>query len=256
VTESFKNFLNNISVSGISSSTIDEKKPFFSFLFYNSSHGYCEINNNLQPFTPVIENCNRFDISHATDQTGYYNRYRNALYLIDKEVHEIIKALKTHQQLDNTVIMITSDHGEEFNDNKQGYFGHASNFTRYQTQVPLIVFWPGEKPTSFDHRTTHYDIVPTLMEKLLGSQSPIKNYSIGKNLLQDKPHHQSPYLIMGSYIGLGIVEADRITSLYPSGEFQITELNAQPIAGAGMRMPIMQSVFEDLRRFYQVDALK
>jgi hypothetical protein len=40
---------------------------------------------------------------------------------------------------DNTIVIITADHGQEFNENKLNFWGHNGNFTKYQTQVPLII---------------------------------------------------------------------------------------------------------------------
>lgn len=238
ITEAFKTFLNTAQ---------SKKQPFFSFLFYDSTHAYCQIKNNSTPHTPIIQECNRLSFTRETDPIPYLNRYKNTLLLVDAQIKQVLDSLEKYKLLDNTVVIISGDHGEEFNDNKLGFFGHTSNFTRYQLQTPLIIYWPGEQPKIYNHITTHYDIVPTLMEKLLGCQSPAYHYSTGNSLLAYKKY---PFLIAGSYIGLGIIEPDRITTLYPTGEFQITNPNGTLIDNAKLRASVIQDAFQELKRFY------
>jgi hypothetical protein len=252
ITQSFQDFIVQYSAQNKTQTQKQTQKPFFSFLYYVSSQAYCKIDNKnvLEPFTPAVKNCNRLTLHKESDPIPYFNRYKNALHFIDKKLGQVFESLKTHQLLENTVVIITGDHGEEFNDNHLGYFGHTSNFTRYQVQTPLIVYWPGEKPHSFNHMTSHFDIAPTLMEKLLGSQSEVKDYSIGTSLLDN---HVRPYLIVGSYIGLGVIEKDkdRLITIYPTGEYQITHGNAEPQENAELPMDIIREMIQALRRFYQ-----
>ncbi|HEX2548336.1 MAG TPA: DUF3413 domain-containing protein, partial [Gammaproteobacteria bacterium] len=197
VTKSFKKFISE-----------DTKltQPFFSFLLYDSAHSFCAGTENTEPFTPAAAECVRFSLTNKKDSALYFNRYKNAVHFIDKEIAEVIQTLKTKNLLDNTVIIITGDHGEEFDDNHQGYFGHAGNFTPYQVQTPLIAYFPGEKPQIFTHQTSHFDIVPTLMTHVLGVTNPITAYSVGTQLLDETLRS---YLIVSSYIDFGVIEPDR-----------------------------------------------
>jgi len=222
--------------------------PFFGFLFYDAAHSYCAVPNNLVPFHPVAKICNRMSLSQATDPEPYFNRYKNSLLLVDEEIGQVLQLLKDHHLLDNTVVLITGDHGEEFNDNHLGYWGHASNFTHYQVQTPLILYWPHTPPKKISYMTTHYDIAPTLMTQLLGCTTLPDQYSDGVSLFQSKP---ISYLLVGSYIGFGIIEKDRITSIFPSGNFQITQPNGQLTHDTELRLPVMQSALRDMRKFYQ-----
>ena len=80
-------------------------------------------------------------------------------------------------------MVITSDHGQEFNDNGGNYWGHGSNYTRYQTGYRCCctrlrcagVHW---------HRTTHFDVLPTLMRDHLGCTTPFPSYSVGRSLFE------------------------------------------------------------------------
>ncbi len=223
--------------------------PFFSFLFYDSTHAYCQIDNViLTPFQPIIEKCDRTNRINNENRERYLNRYKNSLRFVDEQIKLVLDSLKNYKLLENTIIIITGDHGEEFGDTRLGLFGHGSNFTHYQVQTPLIVYWPDEKPKTFDHLTTHYDIVPTLMEKALGCNTIRKAYSIGGSLFDNKVY---PYLIAGSYIGLGIIEQDRITNIFPTGHFQMTDPNGNILKENLLQPSIIQEALEVLTQFYK-----
>jgi membrane-anchored protein YejM (alkaline phosphatase superfamily) len=66
-----------------------------------------------------------------------------------------------------------------------GYWGHGSNFTRWQTQTPLIVMAPGQFVAKQEKKVSlHQDVVPTLMQEVLGCAAPVNTYSNGLNLFQ------------------------------------------------------------------------
>lgn len=224
------------------------EKPFFGFAFYDSAHSYCAFPEDLLPREPAIKNCNRMELTNETDPAPYFNRYKNALSLVDHQIQQIFANLKKHNLLENTVVVITGDHGEEFNDNHLNYWGHASNFTHYQTQTPLIIYWPKESPNTYAHQTSHFDIAPTLMHKLLSCENEAHQVSLGQSLFNST---HRPYLIVGSYTGYGIIEPGQITDISPSGNFRLEQLDGKPMPGAKLNKPVIQSVFHDLRRFYK-----
>jgi membrane-anchored protein YejM (alkaline phosphatase superfamily) len=223
-------------------------QPFFSFLFYDSAHSYCNVNNASKPFQPAIEQCDHLSLTSQTDPRPYINRYKNALHNVDAEVQQVLQTLKERALLDNTVVVITGDHGEEFNDDHMGYWGHGSNFTHYQVQTPLVVYWPGENPAVFDHATSHYDIAPTLMNKLLGCSTPSVDYSLGTDLLDKSA---KSYLIANSYLNLGVMEGDQITTITSSGGLQIDQENGGNLHSTNLNSVIIKKVIADLGRFYK-----
>lgn len=47
----------------------------------------------------------------------------------------------------------------------------------------MIVAWPGRRQGAvFQHRTSHYGVVPTLMQALFSCSNPSSDYSVGQNL--------------------------------------------------------------------------
>lgn len=235
ITSEFKQFITHTS------------EPFFSFLFYDAAHSFCYGNSPARLFQPSITVCDRLTYTNATNPIPTFNRYKNALYYIDELVAKDLALLKKRHLLDNTIVVITGDHGNEFNDNHLGYWGHASNFTHYQTQTPLIIHWPDKKPTLVKHLTTHYDIVPTLLNRLFGCQNHISDYSIGQSLFDTK---QRPYLLLHSYTNVGIIKNKRIITIYPSGTFQVQDLRANVLPTNLLPMKTVLSAIAQTKRFY------
>lgn len=225
-------------------------KPFFSFLFYDTAHNYCGggARENRTPFTPAIAECKRFSLTATTDPLPYLNRYHNAVHYIDGQVQRVLTDLQQKGLLKNTIVVITADHGEEFDDEKLNYWSHASAYTRFQLQVPMLIYWPGMPPRDFGYMTTHYDLVPTLMQKVLGCHSNVANYSVGQSLFdRQRPH----WFIAGSYGDYGIVTPEQVVRIYPGGDFVINQRNGHPKPKARLNAPVMRSVYQQLNYFYQ-----
>jgi arylsulfatase A-like enzyme len=90
---------------------------------------------------------------------GYYA----AVSALDDCIGRLIDRLKATGRYENTVIILTSDHGEHFNyralHNKST--GHDESL-----RIPLIVSWPAGIETGqvFDHLVGIHDVLPTVLE--------------------------------------------------------------------------------------------
>ncbi len=226
----------------------DSNQPFFSFLFFDAAHSYCGTDIIPGPFQPTATRCNRLTFNKKRDYQEYLNRYKNAVLTVDAEVNQVINILQSSNLLKNTVVMIVGDHGEEFDDGNKGFYGHASNFGRYQVQTPLVMYWPGEKPKSFHHKTSHFDVAPTLMAKLLGCLNKPSDYALGTSLLDSKLR---PYFIISSYVDFGVIEPERITTIYSVGNYHIEKPNGDAMDDSIINIAMMRKVFDELHYFYR-----
>lgn len=225
------------------------KQPFFSFLFYNGAHAYCRDGNPIHTFSPEVAVCKHFELTSASDPLPYLNRYKNALRFVDQQIGMVLTKLETEGLLKNTVVILTGDHGQEFNDNHSGYWEHAGNYTRYQVQTPLFVYWPHQKPAKFTHWTSHFDISATLMNRLLGCTNSPADFCTGHSLFDRKnPPH---YLVISSYIDFGIVEPEQITTIYATGNYAIHNQYYSLMPAAKLHFKTLQQALTDIRRFYR-----
>jgi membrane-anchored protein YejM (alkaline phosphatase superfamily) len=115
--------------------------------------------------------------------------------------------------MSNTIIVVTSDHGEEFNDNGAGYWGHASNFTEYQTHVPMVIYVPGHAPRRVTALTTHVDIPTTLIQEVCRPEQDERMYSNGTNLFRALPRERP--LVVSSYVNHAFILGDDVYSIFP-----------------------------------------
>ena len=165
----------------------DANRPFFSFVFYDLPHAIQIPKDHLYHFQPSWEYADYMELGNDDDPTPFFNLYRNCVWTVDSLIGEGIRALKERDLLKNTVIVITGDHGQEFNENHKNYWGHWANYSRPQTGVPMVYYYPGCTPRRAKHRTTHYDISATLLKQVLGVQNPTADISMGYLLSDPTP---------------------------------------------------------------------
>lgn len=226
----------------------DPQQPFFGFLFYDAPHGYSTPTNYPNPFQPDWKEVNQMELGPDFDKTPYLNRYRNAVHFVDEQLQRVMADLQAKGLRENTVVIITADHGEEFNDNGLNYWGHNGNFTAPQTHVPLLILWPNEKPRQHDGLTSHYDITPTLLQQALGCHNPSADYSIGHNLVN--PVHQE-WILMGSYGENALYQKDRITLVDKTGRLSVRDAGYKPLPDSELPRAKLMPMLELMRRYFK-----
>jgi arylsulfatase A-like enzyme len=157
-----------------------EDRPFFAYLHYREPHA---------PFNPPEKFKNRF-----TDPN--YTGYRDASYEMrrkinmgevqatkadrdyiiatydenlrygDYEVGRVINKLKQNNMYENTVIIVTADHGEAFWEH--GFQGHNSQMYEESIHIPLVIKFAGKsvKAKRVPQPVRTIDIYPTLVDLL------------------------------------------------------------------------------------------
>lgn len=96
--------------------------------------------------------------------TKLMDSYDNAIHWTDRLLSAFFKGLLDQDLLRRTLIVIASDHGEEFMEH--GSEGHARNLYREVTNVPLVISPPFnlERPIVVEERVRNIDVVPTLLD--------------------------------------------------------------------------------------------
>ncbi len=197
-------------------------KPVVSFLFFDSPHGYDFPTSYESKFEPMLKELNYLLLSKDTDPTPLFNRYKASVSYVDSLVKEVIETLQAQGMLDDTMILITGDHGQELNDNKLNFWGHNSNFTNSQVKVPFLLIGPQvlDKANKqyLNSFTSHEDVVPTLMKNYLGVTNNITDYSTGVDLFGS--FDQRDWVISSSYSAYSIISADSILEVNAVGGYQ------------------------------------
>ncbi len=210
---------------------------------------YPKVEELNKPFSPE-SGMNYLLLSPHLNRTPILNRYKNAAYFDDALIGRMLNALKEKHALDHTVVIITADHGQSFNDLNRNYWGHASNFDRFQLRVPMIIRWPNKKPETIHYRTSHYDIAPTLMKRVLGVTTDPSTWSVGHDLYNNKPHE---WIIAQSYVNTALVSDNRIITMYNSGNHYVTN---RVLARTKNKIPdsALHTFLTETRRFFDTPS--
>ena len=202
-------------------------RPLFSFLFFDLPHSF-ELPKELnQRFSPAWDFADYTRLSKDSDPTPMWNLYRNTCYQDDLLLRRIFASLQSSGALENTIVILTGDHGQEFNESGRNYWGHNSNFADPQLGVPFICHFPGQASGRIDYRTTHYDLVATLMHDWLGVKNDPSDYSMGRLLSDPTPR---PWHIVGSNLNYAfIIEGDTILEKTAEGALEVYDPKMKPI---------------------------
>jgi arylsulfatase A-like enzyme len=97
--------------------------------------------------------------------------YDTGIRYMDSHIGQLFEALQAQGVLDDLVIIISSDHGENLGE--LGIYAEHGTADAITCRVPLIIRWPGCQPGSTDSGL-HYnlDLMPTLNELLGGMPRP------------------------------------------------------------------------------------
>ncbi len=92
------------------------------------------------------------------------NRFDNALAYADREVGEVLEFLAARGELEETVVIVVSDHGEAFYEHAQPT--HGTSLYEEQVGSVLMLSLPGVEPRVVAEPVSHLDIMPTLLRHL------------------------------------------------------------------------------------------
>jgi len=182
-------------------------QPLFLFIYYMDPHLWY---NPLPPFdtlydpdyagpiTPAVFGIGKDAMSGKLVIDERDNQHIQALY--DGEItywdtffKPLMDSLETMGVLDNTLVIVTADHGEAFNEH--GTWTHGTSVYQEEIHVPLIMRYPGKISPGLviDTPVQSYDLMPTILDYVgltISSQLQAKSLRlIIENPILD-PHRQ------------------------------------------------------------------
>ena len=146
---------------------------FFLFVHSYSVHDYvappellpCAELGCTRPEVPLIAHTLE-DAARFTPEMRAHlvHRYEGALRHADRRVGELLALLEELGRADDTLVVVTSDHGEEFFE--RGYLQHGGSLHEELLRIPLIVKGPGIAPTVLARPAMLADVAPTILARL------------------------------------------------------------------------------------------
>lgn len=203
------------------------ERPFYGFMFFESTHAPYSFPETEALRPDYVREMNYVKLNLRENIGGIHARYINAAHHIDQQVGRLLAHLEEQKLMDQTVILFSGDHGEEFMEKGRWGHGHGNTFPEEQIRVPLVLWLPGSKPEVVSQRTSHLQIAPTLLE-YLGVSAPARSYSSADNLFTPMP-----YFVVGEYDHMGLVDGEhKITFPYTGSSFfrySVFDANDQPL---------------------------
>jgi choline-sulfatase len=96
------------------------------------------------------------------DKSYLKNLYDESIVTLDRHFKTILDTLKSLKLLDNTIVVLTADHGEELWDH--GSFEHGYTLYNELLQVLLIIRYPSCLPNKrVPYRVQSFDLFPSLL---------------------------------------------------------------------------------------------
>lgn len=98
----------------------------------------------------------------AVAREAVTSRYDGILHLYDRAVGRILVALESGGLSGRTVIVVTSDHGEDFFEHSVMEHGLLHDTTLH---VPLVIYDPARRPTTVGTIVQSVDLAPTILAR-------------------------------------------------------------------------------------------
>jgi membrane-anchored protein YejM (alkaline phosphatase superfamily) len=220
-----------------------DDKSFFGFVYYDPPLWATPSGAGNEDLLPMAD---RYTTNPEAREEWY--KYRAAMKTIDAQVGRVLDSIGEQGLFDDTIVIITSDHGYEFDDNGLGYVGHASAFTPAQLLSTMLIRWPGKPPREIKYRTTHHDLPVTLLQDVFGCTNPPSDYSVGRNLFSGESWE---WMMAGSYTQHAIVQPEQVIVSHPGGFVEILDQRYRPLSDSSLNVSLIQESMEAQRRFFK-----
>jgi arylsulfatase A-like enzyme len=181
-----------------------DRRPFFLFVNYMDAHWpylppapYDTLYpGKAQRFTGVRYSYMEEEVLRGdrnvteAERRHLISQYDGAIRYLDQQVGRLISELKRQGLYDNTLLIITSDHGEAFGE--RHLLQHGVSVYQDQVHVPLLIKFPHGRirtagGTAIDSPVSSVDLLPTILDT---AGVPVPKQVQGRSLLSSAPDAQ------------------------------------------------------------------
>jgi len=158
--------------------------------------------------------------------------YDSEIEFVDQSIGLMLQKADILGLLDRTMVIITSDHGEEFLEH--GGFGHSRTLYKESIAVPFVLYYPGisDPGKKISSLVRNVDVMPTVLD-LVGINPPEKISGrslrpLFENSAQFKPapafSELKSFLKPGEYLRALTTPEDKLIEYQPSKKFELYDL--------------------------------
>lgn len=212
-------------------------KPYFLYLHYRDAH---------RPYVPPPPYDRlfwsgparqwEFSIDEGPGDLEYYrSQYDAEIRYTDDRICEFLDELERRGRRDDTIVVITSDHGEAFLEH--GVWEHGNDLYQEEIRVPLVILRPGGANGAngggagrrSQHAASGVDLMPTILD-LLGLEIP--RYVQGTSLvpaLDGREDRERPVFAEGKRRAVALRRGNwKLLRLGRGGGWRLFDLDADP----------------------------
>lgn len=120
-----------------------EKKPFFILAHYFDAHSRYLNHKQGKIFGKKL-----------------MDKYDSEIAFVDHHLKTVFEALERNGLYENTVVVVTADHGEAFREH--GFYFHGRTVYQEEMRIPMLIRAPKLEPRRIDTRVGLVDLLPTL----------------------------------------------------------------------------------------------
>jgi arylsulfatase A-like enzyme len=218
-------------------------QPFFMFVNYKTVHNrYQPPRSFRRKFEQRHPNADMRKATYFSKKGGYSymggrlelneeeftlvrSWYAAALAYLDLRIGQMMDFLRAIKAFDNTLVIITADHGESFGEHHLAY--HMFGLYDFLIHVPMLITCPALLPRGrrINEMVSHVDLLPTILE-LLGLEGEGRSIE-GTSLLpfDGRKYHKEIYAEFGRPQSM----VQRLGSEFPGHDFSVLDKGFQCI---------------------------
>lgn len=178
-------------------------RPFFLFLNYYDAHspfippeeatqrfGLCALHRDKQ--IEILKRAHQLKLSATPSSHAERDQlqrqandlrldgYESSIAYLDEQLGQLFQELRNQGLLENTLVIVTSDHGEHFEE--RGFSGHGHSLYRREIHVPLLIFPPDAPDRRVVPEAVSLCNLPATIVEMLGlaDVSPFPGHSLSR----------------------------------------------------------------------------
>ena len=178
-----------------------------------------------------------------SDRDVLKGQYQAAVRYLDHRVGEAVGIFEQRGLLDNTLVIVTSDHGEYLD--THGMWAHTFLAYNDLVHVPLLIREPGrQQGRRVSTPALLSDLYPTVLQTVLGTSDPGPGYD-ARNLLDLPGADPAPRIAVSEYNG---PDQTTLSRALASGSEVVARRTGAQIAAQNGRFKYLRSItgFEEL----------
>ncbi len=215
----------------------------------------------LHYFDPHAPYQNHKDLNYGKKAI---DRYDEEINYVDRQIDQLFKKLEELKLWERTIVILTSDHGEEFREHGKRF--HSYNLYEEAVHVPLVWWIPGLVGKRLPHIVDHMDLMPTILNLFEYSDgwSKFRGSSYASLFFGSDQYNEQPAFLSTSWVAKarkgsvrGVVDRDhKILYDVQSQVFELYDLKNDPLESLNIfendhpavrrLMPVLQHEMDEI----------